>query len=513
MGFRQRLLATLAVPAAVVIVFGVGATMLVGLFERGLEGYFSHEDALAREAGEMYAQGLQTGQAIRNILLEPGNPKAYDNRRAAAEQFSRARERAQAAQSTPKHRELLARVDPLRARHQAAQDRVAALVKEDAAAAAALLKNEETPAWRALKDVLLELKDHASGEMKASREAAVARLAQARWIAAGTALLGFLVCLAAAWSLARHVEREIGGEPDAARRALLRVESGDLQGAIDVRPGDAHSVMAAVRHMQERLVGVVADVRRTAHTVSGESDRITQGNHELSARTEEQASALEQTAATMEQLSATVRQNAESAKGADRLARETAQVALEGGDAVHQVVESMKGMNESSRRIEEIIAVIDGIAFQTNILALNAAVEAARAGEQGRGFAVVASEVRTLAQRSADAAREIKALIEASVERVAQGSAVADRAGETMRRVVEGIHRVAGAVGEISNASAEQSTGVAQVGEAIQQMDHTTQQNAALVEQSASAAESLMRQAHHLESAMSIFRTGEAAAA
>jgi methyl-accepting chemotaxis protein len=250
----------------------------------------------------------------------------------------------------------------------------------------------------------------------------------------------------------------------------------------------------------------VSSVRQGADGVSTASAEIAQGNNDLSARTENQASALEQTAASMEELNSTVKQNADNARQANQLAMQASTVAIQGGEVVGQVVQTMKGINESSQKIADIIGVIDGIAFQTNILALNAAVEAARAGEQGRGFAVVASEVRSLAGRSADAAKEIKQLINASVERVAQGTLLVDQAGTTMTEVVSSIRRVTDIVGEISAASSEQSQGVSQVGEAVNQIDQVTQQNAALVEQMAAAAGSLQTQAAALVQVVSLFK-------
>ncbi|RFO97635.1 methyl-accepting chemotaxis protein [Rhodoferax lacus] len=258
--------------------------------------------------------------------------------------------------------------------------------------------------------------------------------------------------------------------------------------------------------MQTRLAVVVANVRQGSEAVATSSSEIAQGNHDLSARTESQASALEQTAASMEELSATVKQNADNARQANQLAMNASTVAVRGGDVVSQVVDTMKGINESSRKISDIISVIDGIAFQTNILALNAAVEAARAGEQGRGFAVVASEVRSLAGRSAEAAKEIKSLINASVERVEHGTVLVDQAGSTMTEVVDAIRRVTDIMGEISAASSEQSLGVSQVGEAVTQMDQVTQQNAALVEQMAAAASSLKAQAQDLVQVVAVFK-------
>ena len=266
------------------------------------------------------------------------------------------------------------------------------------------------------------------------------------------------------------------------------------------------SVLASMGAMQGQLVGLIGQVRTSADSIATASAQIAQGNMDLSQRTEEQASALEQTAASMEELSSTVKQNADNAKQANQLAQGASAVAIKGGEVVGRVVDTMKDINASSKKISDIISVIDGIAFQTNILALNAAVEAARAGEQGRGFAVVASEVRNLAGRSAEAAKEIKSLISASVERVEQGTALVDEAGVTMTEVVGSIKRVTDIVGEISAASTEQSAGVAQVGEAVTQMDQATQQNAALVEESAAAAESMKTQAEQLVQAVSAFK-------
>jgi methyl-accepting chemotaxis protein len=262
--------------------------------------------------------------------------------------------------------------------------------------------------------------------------------------------------------------------------------------------------------MRLGLARVVSHVRHGSEGVANASSEIAHGNHDLSARTEQQASALEQTAASMEQLGDAVRQNADNARQANELAMSASTVAVRGGAVVGQVVETMKGINDSSRKIADIIGVIDGIAFQTNILALNAAVEAARAGEQGRGFAVVASEVRSLAGRSAEAAKEIKNLIGASVERVAQGTALVDQAGVTMAEVVGSIKRVTDIMAEINAASASQALGVAQVGEAVSHMDRNTQQNAALVEQMAAAASGLKAQAQDLVEAVSEFKLGDA---
>ncbi len=292
------------------------------------------------------------------------------------------------------------------------------------------------------------------------------------------------------------------------------IAAGDLTHHLVVTGHDELAdLLGSLDAMQIKLATVVAHVRQGSESVANASAEIAQGNNDLSVRTENQASALQETASSMDELDATVKRNADNAAQANQLAINASTVAVRGGDVVGQVVETMKGINDSSRKIADIIQVIDGIAFQTNILALNAAVEAARAGEQGRGFAVVASEVRSLAGRSADAAKEIKSLINASVDRVAQGTALVDKAGDTMAEVVDSIKKVTDIMGEISAASQEQSQGVAQVSEAVTQMDQATQQNAALVEQMAAAASGLRHQAQELVQAVSVFKLGASHAA
>jgi methyl-accepting chemotaxis protein len=285
------------------------------------------------------------------------------------------------------------------------------------------------------------------------------------------------------------------------------IANGDLSGTIDVSRGDEFGeMMRAIAHMQERLVHLVADVRQGTDDMAHVSEEIESGNYDLSKRTEQSAASLEETASSMQELTANVKQSADSARQANQLAGSAAQVAQRGGQVVGQVVTTMDEINASSRKISDIISVIDGIAFQTNILALNAAVEAARAGEQGRGFAVVASEVRSLAGRSADAAKEIKQLINTSVQKVEGGSALVAQAGETMTEIVNSVQKVTDIMGGITTAAAEQSDGIAQVNSAVAQLDQMTQQNAALVEQSAAAASSMKDQAHRLAGLVATFK-------
>ncbi|ADJ64715.1 methyl-accepting chemotaxis protein [Herbaspirillum seropedicae] len=289
--------------------------------------------------------------------------------------------------------------------------------------------------------------------------------------------------------------RTIGGDPAQAAEVANRIAQGDLTPNIETAPGDSSSLLYAVRSMRDSLLSTITNIKASAGTIASASQEIASGNLDLSGRTEQQAGSIEETASAMEELTATVKQNADNARQANQLAESASEVAIQGGSVVSQVVQTMEGITDSSRKIADIIGVIDGIAFQTNILALNAAVEAARAGEQGRGFAVVASEVRSLAQRSASAAKEIKTLIDDSVAKVDTGSKLVEQAGATMTEVVASVRRVTDIVGEISSASQEQSAGIAEVGRAITQMDEGTQQNAALVEQAAAAAQSLQDQA------------------
>ncbi len=343
-----------------------------------------------------------------------------------------------------------------------------------------------------------------------TRTDAIAQLRQGQVALIIGGALALVLGLLGAWSLARSILHPLGQAVDIAQG----IAQGNLSQSIDSTGHDeTATLLRTLQQMQATLASTVSSVRQNAESVANASTEIAQGNNDLSARTEQQASALQQTAASMEQLGSTVRQNADNAAQANQLAVSANDVASQSGAIVEQMVTTMRDIQDSSQRIADIISVIDGIAFQTNILALNAAVEAARAGEQGRGFAVVASEVRALAGRSADAAKEIKALIDTSVQRVGQGTQLADQAGTSMQDMVGAIRRVTDIMGEISAASREQSSGVSQVGEAVSQMDRTTQQNAALVEESAAAADNLKQQAAQLVQAVAFFQVGGHSAA
>ena len=357
--------------------------------------------------------------------------------------------------------------------------------------------------WTDNLDELLTLKDNLNSSAAVEAQSS---FQSARALMLGLGGIALAIGVFAAVVITRSLLQQLGGEPDYAATIANQIAAGNLATRIHLEPGDTTSSLVAMKAMRDSLVNIVGQVRQGTDTIAHASQEIAHGNHDLSIRTETQASSLEKTASSMAKLTATVRQNAENARQANQLAASASDVASRGGAVVAEVVQTMKGINDSSKRISDIISVIDGISFQTNILALNAAVEAARAGEQGRGFAVVASEVRSLAGRSAEAAKEIKSLINASVERVEQGSQLVDQAGATMNEVVDSIRKVTNIMSEISRASAEQSSGIEQVNQSIVEMDSVTQQNAALVEQAAAAAQSLLDQATELADVVSIFK-------
>ena len=376
--------------------------------------------------------------------------------------------------------------------------------------ATSLLAQQAAPAfvdWLASVNRLIDLEEKMSQEATAG-----ARVLSGSFFTWMLVLCAIAIAagVASAWYIGRGLLRQLGGQPDYAASIVTSIAAGDLSVAIDTAPNDRSSLLFAMKGMRDSLVGIVTQVRAGTETIATASSEIAAGNFDLSSRTERQAGTLEETASSMEELTSTVRQNADNARQANVLAESASEVAVRGGAVVAQVVETMASINESSKKIVDIIGVIDGIAFQTNILALNAAVEAARAGEQGRGFAVVATEVRSLAQRSASAASEIKSLIGSSVDRVEAGARLVDEAGTTMEEIVSSVKRVTDIMAEISHASQEQSTGIESVNRAVGEMDEATQQNAALVEQATSAAASLQSEAQTLATVVSVFKLDNA---
>ncbi|APW42461.1 methyl-accepting chemotaxis protein [Rhodoferax saidenbachensis] len=519
MSIRTRL--SLAFGGLAVMVMAVAALALTALADANTRftSYTSGLNARAGMAAHVRAAVDDRAIAARNLVLVTKEADLAIEKAAVARahqevQDSLARLNKMINSGTDvsaQGRKLVAEIDKVEQSYGPLALAIVDLVLNNKREQAITRMNDECrPLLAALIKATNEYEQFTLGRTRDLEQAAIADYALQRNTLAALCLLAVVVAVIAGWL----ITRSITGPLNQAVEAADRIAAGDLDAAISVNSTDETGrLLGSLQRMQQSLVDTVSTVRGNAESVSLASAQIAQGNNHLSQRTEEQASALQQTAASMEQLGGTVRNNADNARQAGQLAAAASNVALKGGDVVGQVVQTMKGINDSSRQISEIISTIDGIAFQTNILALNAAVEAARAGEQGRGFSVVAAEVRNLAQRSAEAAKEIKTLITASVQRVEQGTTLVDQAGSTMQEIVDSVKRVSDIMGEISAASAEQSTGVGQVGDAVSQMDHATQQNAALVEESAAAATSLQMQAEQLVQAVAVFRFAQQALA
>ncbi|WP_371767918.1 methyl-accepting chemotaxis protein [Massilia sp.] len=408
---------------------------------------------------------------------------------------------------TPEERAVFERIGTARQRYIVTRDRVMALKKAgNDAEARKFFDDEFVPAVTAYLGQVKALLELQQKEIDTRVATVLASADRSSHVLTALCLATLVFSIAAGTLCARVLFRRLGGEPARAAQVAAEIAGGNLCVAVPVAAGDRDSLMAALERMRASLAGIVADVRAGTGTIVAAATTMAGEAQDLSHRTESQAQALEETASSMEELTQAVGQNATSAEEANRMAGDAARVAQQGGAMVGQLVDTMGAINASSARIVDIIAVIDGIAFQTNILALNAAVEAARAGEQGRGFAVVAAEVRALAQRSGAAAKEIKDLIDASTQRVADGATLAGRAGQTMRDIVDSIGRVTGIMNEIVASSREQASGIGQVNQAIVQMDGVTQQNAALVEESAAATRAMHEQAQALAGLVEVFR-------
>ena len=475
-------------------------------FERFLE----YDLALSQAATNLYAQGLQMGQAVRNIVIDPANRIAYQNLDMAGKEFKETNQKALSmGKLDPFDRKVLEDVAALREQQIPIQAKILSLAGVNQAAAIEAVNNEETPVWR---NIRVRLQDYIKAKNAAveGTKTQMAAFSQRMLISALVLLLvAMIVGAGIVFWLIRHIMKQLGGEPVYAVEVARAISAGDFSREIAIARGDSTSLLFAINAMRENLTATIGGIRQSTETIAVASRQIASGNADLSGRTESQASSLEETASSMEELTSTVKQNAENARQANQLVVSAADVAVKGGKVVDKVVDTMASIKDSSRKIADIIGVIDGIAFQTNILALNAAVEAARAGEQGRGFAVVAAEVRNLAQRSAGAAKEIKSLIEDSVDKVDIGGKLVGEAGKTMDEIVNSVKRVTDIMSEIAAASQEQSAGIEQVNQAVGQMDEATQQNAALVEQAAAAAESLQDQADKLALAVSVFKLSE----
>lgn len=498
----------------VLLIAGVGLFGLSSVRER-LREIAEVNNVQGRLASEMLESVMDRSIAVRNIVLmnTPEVVRAESDRIARQDKIYAAaytelgRTFVQSTSTVQKERDLFARLKTEEAATTPLIARVMTLgANNESAAAMKMLVEEVRPKQTVWLTSLRELVDV---EAQLNREAAQAAsedydrtLTMTLSVVALALLLGAL----AAFVITRSILRQLGGEPHTAQVSAREIAHGNLTVRMDVARGDSSSLMASLETMRRQLSTVVSGIQSSAESISSASGQIAQGNVDLSQRTEEQAASLEETAASIEQLTSAVKQNTESALQGSKLAASASETASAGGQVMGRVVTTMEDIKTSSARVADIISVIESIAFQTNILALNAAVEAARAGEQGRGFAVVASEVRTLAQRSATAAKEIKQLIETSVQHVSSGSVLVAEAGQTMEDVVRSVKRVTDIMGEIASASSEQSTGIEQVNIAVSQMDSVTQQNAALVEEAAAAAQSMSEQAGSLLQAVARFR-------
>ena len=508
----HRLIAAFCVAILLTVVVGAGSVWQLGQVNHGAADLQSHWMPSVR-AALVWRSDLQ---AIRLGTLQhatAGNER--EKRRhaavveAALDEYAKHEAEFAAFASLEEQRKL---IDEIRGLNQTfigvTKQVLEVSSKEGNDAAMALQNGEMSPRAQQVEtrmDRLVELSIEGGNAAAAGSERSYQI---SRAVLTGGVLLSVLLGLGLATLVTRSVLRQLGGDPAYAAAVVERVAAGDLTVQIATRKNDQTSLLASMQRMVQSLSGIVSGVRTGAESISTASSEVASGNLDLSARTEAQAANVQQTAATLHELSSTVKSNADASRTATSMAASASEVAEKGGAVVGEVVQQMEQITAASKRIGEIIGVIDGIAFQTNILALNAAVEAARAGEQGRGFAVVAAEVRSLAQRSAEAAKEIKVLIRNSEERVEAGSTLANDAGRIMQEVVTSVREVSGTIRAIAEATVEQSSGLEQVNTSVSQMDSATQHNAALVEQSSAAAESLKQQAQALSQAVSAFRIG-----
>ncbi|MFC4308294.1 methyl-accepting chemotaxis protein [Steroidobacter flavus] len=508
LSIRTRITGTLLLLAASMLVVGIlGLHGMDGVVD-DLEQMFSRRVVGVQQLGELKARELDR-QALISLTVLADDPAAVakfqglrkDNKVEAERLLKVFGE----SQITPEGQAKFAKVKDAHDGLQRSIDEVdSALAKNDDDLAAKLIVEKLDPAFDVLNDALEDASEHQFGRAREALESAQGEFRFSRGITIGA----IVIALALAGVFALLLIRSIVNGLNTAVKVAEQIADGHLGHKIDSSRRDELGVLlAALKRMDEKLHEIVGSVRSASDAVGGAASQLSRGNDDLSQRTQEQASALEETASSMEEMTATVKQNADNARQANQLASGARGQAERGGEVVSRAVGAMAEINNSSRKIADIISVIDEIAFQTNLLALNAAVEAARAGEQGRGFAVVASEVRSLAQRSATAAKEIKDLIGDSVEKVRSGSELVDESGKVLGEIMDSVKKVSDIVAEIAAASEEQAQGIDQVNNAVTQMDDTTQQNAALVEEAASAAKSMEQQAQQLVTEISFFRT------
>ncbi|WP_017773535.1 methyl-accepting chemotaxis protein [Paraburkholderia kururiensis] len=517
MTVRAKLTVTFGLLASLVLLVSGIALRALGDANERFSDYVSGISARAELAEQVRTAVDRRAIAARNLVLvtKPSDieiekaavTQAHEDVQARLRQLKEAV--ANSASATQQARELVAGIDRVETQYgPVALAIVDAALHNQHDHSIAMMNDQCRPLLAELIKSTNAYSHYTRSRAQQMMQESAEHYASQRVLLIGICLAALAAAVVAALLITRGLTRSLGAEPSTLSDITRRVAAGDLSTVAGAQSAPKGSVLASMSEMQASLVRLIAQVRTAADGIATGSSEIASGNQDLSSRTEQQASSLQETASSMEELTSTVRQNAENAQQASALAGNASEVAHKGSTVVGQVVETMTDISHSSSKIAEITGIIEGIAFQTNILALNAAVEAARAGEQGRGFAVVASEVRSLAQRSSSAAKEIKDLIAASVQKIQDGSRLADDAGSTMVEVTQAVARVTDIMGEIAAASTEQSRGIEQVNVAITQMDEVTQQNAALVEEAAAASRSLEDQGHQLTEAVSFFRLG-----
>ncbi len=486
----------------------------MSFIRQSLDGIVQGDAARLRLVNSMRDLARYQSVTVRDVVMQDDfafKKKELLLAKKARESYRDAQEQVAKLMVDDKGKQELAAITIIDEKVRVAIDKVVDLsLSGDIPEAAATIRDQVRPAQIELITAIDALLENVENNSRNAALAASQTYQSAVRLIAVFGVLAVLVGVAAAMLITRSLLMQLGGEPAYASRIAGQIAAGDLAVIVETKAKDRGSLLYAMKEMRDSLARIVAEVRSSTDTINTAASEIAAGNIDLSSRTEQQASSLEETASSMEELTSIVKQNADGARQASALATSASDVARKGGIVVSEVIDTMGAINDSSRKIADIIGVIDGIAFQTNILALNAAVEAARAGEQGRGFAVVASEVRNLAQRSAAAAKEIKELIGNSVEKVDVGARLVDQAGATMTEIVDSVKRVNDIISEIAAASGEQASGIEQVNQAIAQMDEVTQQNSSLVEQAAAAAESMQEQAKGLAQVVSVFRLASA---